>query len=256
VATDTGTSLTWGVLPDGALDRVLVCSPHFDDAAMGAGHLLCAHPGSTVVTVFGGPPSRYPDPPTEWDALGGFQAGDDVVARRREEDRAALEVLDAEPVWRGFVDHQYLASRERVAADAIAPELERVIDDVRPTAVFLPMGLANPDHVATHDAGMLLAARRDDLAWFCYEDAGYKHLPGMLAWRIGRLFRGALWPTPMIVPIGTDDDRKRTAIERYASQVPPLERDHALSTRLDAHVPEQFWLLAPPPPGWEGLRDR
>ena len=42
--------LTWGVLPAGTFDRVLVFSPHFDDAAMGAGHLLLAHPGSTVVT--------------------------------------------------------------------------------------------------------------------------------------------------------------------------------------------------------------
>jgi hypothetical protein len=33
------------------------------------------------------------------------------------------------------------------------------------------MGLANPDHVATHDAGMFLAAERDDLACFCYEEA-------------------------------------------------------------------------------------
>ena len=164
-------------------------------------------------------------------------------------------MLDAEPVWLDFVDHQYLAPGERAAPDVIACELERVVDHVRPTAVFLPMGLANPDHVATHDAGMLLAERRDDIAWFCYEDAGYKHLPGMLAWRVAKLFRGALWPTPMIVPVATDDGRKRTAIERYVSQLTPLERDHALSARIGAHMPEQYWLLAPPPTGWERMRD-
>ena len=89
MAIDPGNTITWGVLPQDCLDRVVVCSPHFDDAALGAAHLLIAHPGSTVVTVFGGRPARYPDPPTEWDALGGFRAGHDVVGLRREEDRAA-----------------------------------------------------------------------------------------------------------------------------------------------------------------------
>lgn len=243
------------MLPDGCLDRVVVCSPHFDDAALGAAHLLTAHPDSTVVTVFGGRPASYPDPPTEWDALGGFRAGDDVVALRRLEDRAAMEVLGAAPIWLDFVDHQYLAPDERAEPDEIAVALDAVLDEAQPTAVFLPMGLANPDHVATHDAGVRLAARRDDLSWFCYEDSGYKHIPGMLAWRIAKLFRSDLWPTPMVVPVVLDNDRKRAAIECYRSQLPPLNRDHALGARIGGSVPEQFWLLAPPPPGWEMMRE-
>jgi len=255
VATGAGNAITWGVLPDGCLDRVVVCSPHFDDAALGAAHLLSAHPGSTVVTVFGGRPARYPDPPTEWDALGGFRAGDDVVALRRQEDRAAMDVLGAAPVWLDFVDHQYLAPDERAEPHEIAVALDAVLEEVRPTAVFLPMGLANPDHVATHDAGVLLAGRRDDLTWFCYEDSGYKHIPGILAWRIAKLFRSDLWPTPMVLPVMLDNDRKRAAIECYRSQLPPLNRDHALGARIGGSVPEQFWLLAPPPPGWERMRE-
>jgi len=247
--------LTWGVLPDGVLDRLLVFSPHFDDAAMGAGHLLLAHPGSTVVTVFAGPPARYPAEVTEWDALGGFQDGDDVVAVRRDEDLAALAVLDAHHHWLDFVDHQYLTPEERPTAVDVAPALAGAIDAARPTAVILPMGLANPDHVVTHDAGLLVAATRKDLSWFCYEDAGYKHLPGMLAWRVSKLFHSDLWPTPMILPLATDHARKRAAIECYRSQLGPLNRDHALAQRLGGNVGEQFWELAPPPPGWERMRD-
>jgi LmbE family N-acetylglucosaminyl deacetylase len=247
--------ITWGILPDELFARVLVFSPHFDDAALGAAHLLHAHPGSTVVTVFGGPPPQYPDPPTEWDALGGFRSGDDVVALRREEDRAAMEVLDARPVWLDFVDYQYLTPESRAATETIARELARVVDDERPTAVFLPMGLANPDHVSTHEAGLIVASQRSDLAWFCYEDSGYKHIPGMLAWRVSKLFRSELWPTPMIVPTVVDHDRKRAAIEAYRSQIGPLNRDHALGSRIGGSVPEQFWLLAPPPPGWERMRE-
>ena len=48
--------ITWGVLPDGVLDRIVVFSPHFDDAALGTAHLLGAHPDALVVTVMGGPP--------------------------------------------------------------------------------------------------------------------------------------------------------------------------------------------------------
>jgi len=103
----------WGALDHGVLDTVVVVSPHFDDAALGAAHLLTSHPGSTVVTVLGGRPPAYPDPVSEWDAAGGFVVGDDVVAVRREEDRAAMEVLGARPVWLEFADHQYLAPAAR-----------------------------------------------------------------------------------------------------------------------------------------------
>src|ERR1700687_3823281 len=80
---------TWGEFPPATFERIVVVSPHFDDAAMGAGHLLASYPDTTVITVLGGPPPAYPEEPSEWDALGGFVAGDDVVAARRLEDVAA-----------------------------------------------------------------------------------------------------------------------------------------------------------------------
>ena len=257
----------WGCLDAGVLDRVVVVSPHFDDAALGAAHLLTTYPGSTVVTVLAGRPAAYPDQVTEWDAAGGFATGDDVVGARQEEDRAAMAALGATPVWLDFPDHQYLDPPDRPTAADVAPALREAVEAAAPSAVFLPMGLANPDHALTHDAGLqvreaLAAAARppsggdggfEAPAWFCYEDAGYKHLPGMLAWRVSKLFRSGLWPTPSVVPVVPDMDRKRAAIMRYASQVAPLERDHLLSERLAANTPEQYWRLSPPPPGWEGL---
>lgn len=245
----------WGHVDAQELARLVVVSPHFDDAAMGAGHLLMRFPGSTVITVLGGRPAAYPDPPGEWDALGGFKAGDDVVGIRQEEDRAAMAVLDATPVWLDFADHQYLAPPERTPLDDVAAALERAIVEAEATAVFIPMGLANPDHVLTHDAAMAVRQRHLDRAWFAYEDHGYKHLPGLLAWRVAKLFRSGVWPTPAVVPIEPDDERKAKAIWCYASQIAPLERDHALRERLAAHVPEQFWRLAPPPSGWERLAE-
>jgi LmbE family N-acetylglucosaminyl deacetylase len=249
---------TWGLVDPAVLLRIVVVSPHFDDAALGAAHLLTTYPGSTVITVLAGWPPAYPDEPTDWDACGGFKAGDDVVAARREEDRAAMGYLQATPVWLDFADHQYLLTSERPRPAAVAPALEAAIRSAEPSAVFLPMGIANPDHVLTHDAGILV---REQLAgapitWFCYEDHGYKHIPGLLAWRVAKLFKSGLWPTPAIVPIEPDMIRKRAAIDLYKSQIPPLQRDHALADRLDANVPEQYWRLAPPPRGWERLSER
>jgi len=117
------------------------------------------------------------------------------------------------------------------------------------------MGIANPDHVMTHDAARIVLGRHPELSWFCYEDQGYKHLPGMLAWRVSKLFRSGLWPTPEPVPVALDVEQKHKALWCYTSQIPPLEQDHGLTRRLDAHVPEQFWRLAPPPRGWERMVD-
>jgi LmbE family N-acetylglucosaminyl deacetylase len=77
----------------------------------------------------------------------------------------------------------------------------------------------------------------------------------MLAWRVAKLFRSDLWPTPMSVPNTVDVDAKRAAIECYVSQLAPLNRDHALAARIGGDVPEQHWILAPPPPGWERMRE-
>jgi LmbE family N-acetylglucosaminyl deacetylase len=244
----------WADLPTTAtLARIVVVSPHFDDAVQGAGLLLARHPGSTVVTVFGGRPPAYPEPPSEWDALGGFAPGDDVVALRRDEDTAALAILDAVPHWLEFADHQYLEPAARPTPADVAPALRAALAELAPTAVFVPFGLGNPDHDVTHFAARLLFDEVPDVAWYCYEDAGYKHIPGLLAWRISALFRSGWWPTPAVVPLATDVDRKRDALLAYASQVPPLRRDHLLDERLDAHVAEPHWRIARPPQGWEGL---
>src|SRR5581483_9049450 len=68
--------------------------------------LLAEQPGAVVFTVFaGGPPAAAALTP--WDADCGFRPGDDVMARRRAEDAAALELVGATPRWLPFRDAQY-----------------------------------------------------------------------------------------------------------------------------------------------------
>ena len=150
---------SWGLLQPGTLNRVVVVSPHFDDAALGAAHLISAHPGTTVITVLGGRPPAYPAEPTDWDACGGFVAGDDVVALRREEDRAAMAFLGATPVWLEFADHQYLAPEARPRPAEVAPALTEAIAAADPERGVPPHGAGQP-RPRPHPRGRAAGTRR------------------------------------------------------------------------------------------------
>ena len=49
-------AVTWGLVPEAQLRHVVVCSPHFDDAARAPYTSSSPTRGATVVTVCGGPP--------------------------------------------------------------------------------------------------------------------------------------------------------------------------------------------------------
>jgi LmbE family N-acetylglucosaminyl deacetylase len=246
----------WGWVDDGELERVVVVSPHPDDAVLSCGQFLAAHPGATVVTVFAGAPDLYPDPPSWWSSLCGFEAGDDITAARRAEDAHALAVVHAEPIWLDFLESQF-ADEQLTPADEIVATLASTLRALEPTLVLLPLGLANPEHVATHDAVLAVRDRwRPEAqapAWVAYEDIAYKHIPGQLAWRVTKLFRAAVWPSPVVMPVDPSTEAKLDALSHYVSQVKGLEADWALARRMQAPTPEQYWRLAPPPPGWEAL---
>ena len=247
----------WGLPAAGELDRVVIVSPHLDDAVLGCANFMAAHPGATVITVFAGNPPAYPtDPMRKWDVQSGFAPGDDVMETRRREDDAALAVVDATPVHLEFVEHTYNPGDRPVAPDVLVDALAPALTALSPTLVLAPFGLANPDHDVTHRACMLARGRLGDgVSLWCYEDSGYKHIPGMLAWRVSSLFRRGIWPTPVCPPTSTDEARKRAAIACYPTQLLALEDDWAITAKLAAPAPEQFWRLAPPPAGWERLAD-
>ena len=199
---------------------------------MGAGHLLLAHPGSTVVTVFAGPPGAVPGGAHRVGRAGRVprrrrRRGHPAHRRRRRARRSSA------PSTGGWTSSTTSTSSPRRAqhAEQMAPALDSgdrrgATDRGRAAA-----GARQPR--PRGDARRRDARRRDapELTWFGYEDAGYKHIPGMLAWRVSKLFQSDLWPTPMIVPTVQDHARKRTAIECYRSQLGPLYADHALEAR-------------------------
>jgi LmbE family N-acetylglucosaminyl deacetylase len=246
----------WGLPEPSELDRVVIVSPHLDDAVLGCGAFMAVHPGVTVVTVFAGNPPAYPDPMRLWDVQSGFGPGDDVMEVRRGEDRAALAVLDAKPVHLDFVEYTYNPGDKPVAPDALARGISETLRGLDPTLVLAPFGLANPDHDVVHHACMQVRDEIDDgFSWWLYQDFGYHYIPGMLAWRTSSLFRRAIWPTPVCPDIDRDDERKRAAVECYPSQLYALDDDWQILAKLATHAPEQYWRIAAPPPGWEGLTE-
>jgi len=246
---------SWGRVTVAELQRLVIISPHLDDAVLGCGQLMSRHPGAVVVTVFAGNPPEYPTPMRKWDVQSGFGPDDDVMDVRRHEDVAALGVLGATPVHLDRIEHSYNLGDKPVAPKVIAPLLADTIRGLNPSAVLAPFGLANPDHDVTHRAAMIVRDEIDEIPWFCYEDHGYKHIPGMLAWRVSQLFRAGVWPTPAAPPTDGSLEAKMAAVRCYPSQLRALNDDWQIADTLCAPAPEQIWRLAPPPEGWEGLQD-
>jgi LmbE family N-acetylglucosaminyl deacetylase len=90
--------------------RIVVLSPHLDDAALSLGATIAAAARAsrqvTVVTVFANDPESTA-PPGEWDAKCGFRTAGEAAARRREEDSRACEILGARASWLPFADVEY-----------------------------------------------------------------------------------------------------------------------------------------------------
>lgn len=206
---------------------LLVVSPHLDDAVLSCGRLLASTPGSVVLTVLAGrpPDDRFVD----WDRQGGFRPGDDVIGRRRAEDRRALRLLRARPIWLDFRDDVYRDGP--LDAEAVRTEVTRVVDAVDPAQVVVPLGLLHPDHVAVADAVRdALPGRPVRL----YAERPYATtFPDTVPPRLGLVPGARLVPGP-----ARGRWRKVLAICSYRSQVRALGRGVLRSAGL---VGETYW---------------
>lgn len=226
---------------------VVVISPHLDDAVFSCGELLAARPGSLVVTALAGRPPAY-DPPTSWDALAGFRAGEDVVAARRQEDRAALGLLGAHPCWLDFLDSQYHHSP---SSEELAAALDAAVSEAGLDAVFLPLGLFHSDHHLTHAAAVAVLRRRPAYSWFAYEDALYRQVPNLGAERLLALEREGVVASPAGTSSGCGREAKRRAMQQYRSQLRALAAPGKPGSE-DALEPERYWRLALAAPASRG----
>jgi LmbE family N-acetylglucosaminyl deacetylase len=223
------------VVPPGPL---VVVSPHFDDGVFSCGELLAEHPGSTVITVFGGGPAEYARA-TGWDRSAGFEDGDDVMRARRAEDGRALQILGARQVWLPFQDAQY---GEEPGVEDVVFALDAAIRRCEAAAVLIPCGLFHSDHRLTHAAAMMLLRRGERGGqWLAYEDAIYRRLDGLLEERL-LLMRSQGFETTRVAGPASASQRKREAVAAYASQLRALSQPGHPGFD-DAFEPEVCWAL-------------
>ncbi|MGC3973668.1 MAG: PIG-L family deacetylase [Nitrospira sp.] len=220
------------------LQRIMVVSPHCDDAVFGCGMLLDASPGAIVVTIFGGSPGKQPL--TEWDPASGFRQGDDVMAIRCHEDRQALARLSASPIWLPFHDDQY---RMPVSYDDLRNSIRGLLHQVRPHAVFVPWGLFHHDHRLASD--ICLDLRHEVPApWFLYEEAFYRRIPEELSARVALLRLRGIRARPVAMGHAGSPERKREAVVCYQSQLSALATPGRPGI-ADVFEPERVWLVHP-----------
>jgi LmbE family N-acetylglucosaminyl deacetylase len=219
------------------LGRVLAVSPHLDDGVFSCGELLAAHPNAVVVTVFAGVPDAE-DQSTGWDTDCGFASAHQAVISRRAEDRAALELLQANPYWLDFCDSQY---RRAYDIDDIADALRRAVDAHQPDTILIPFGLFHSDHQLAHEAAVRLFPHEASRLWLAYEDALYRTIPGLLQQRLRKLADAGIAATPTTCDADAGESKQR-AVNCYASQL----RGLATSGRpghSDILTPERYWYL-------------
>jgi LmbE family N-acetylglucosaminyl deacetylase len=149
----------------------LFVSPHLDDAVLSCGRLMTCHEGVTVVTALAGSPDGW-DELTGWDAECGFVAGDNVVAARLSEDRAALGVLNAQQRTVDGLDDQYGPQPGRTGI--IRAGIESALAELEPHSCAIPLGLQHPDHIEVRRIALLVAAQASSATvWTVYEDLPY-----------------------------------------------------------------------------------
>lgn len=253
-------------------ERVVVLSPHIDDAALSCSGLLSALDGLAprlVVTLYCG----NPEPSNPAGNRRRTRRGHVSPAIRRREDIAAMRYLDCDWVHLGFPDAIYRRSpttgrliyrhprqkwtRPNVADAAHIEELflvlYRLCGNMGPRLLFSPMGVGyHVDHRICAMTALRLASQRTRVVF--YED-----FPYVVDRRVGSgddddpesaLTRLGQVPRHRYV-VAADTRRKIEALSLYASQIESLfgteaKMREALDARGYRGQPSEFFWSARP----------
>lgn len=221
------------------LGKLLIISPHLGDAVFACGELMACKREAIVTTLLAGLPASTL-PLTSWDAAAGFSNSREAMQSRRDEDRRAMDLLHATPVWLDFTEGQYHDPPTTIdLGEAIATQVETL----QPNTVMLPAGLFHADNVIAHQAGLLARSHYPNCAWYLYEDMMYRRMTRLLQERLTSLAHFGIDATPVAFNTHSQAELKRHAVQCYASQL------HALAMpggpgHGDIFAPEGFWLLS------------
>ncbi len=224
------------------LGKLLVLSPHLDDAVFACAQLIARSADTVLVTLLAGAPSSDVAL-SDWDRAAGFQNTQQALTQRREEDRRALEMLDATPLWLDFVGSRH---GEPPSVVGLAETIMHILQQQQPATVMLPAGLYDADHVLAHQAALLARSHHPELDWLLYEDTFYRRLPSQLHQRLISLIHFGIDATPVSFDTHAHDEHKRQAVQCYASQLRALNAAGE-SEQGDIFAPEGYWRLTTAP---------
>jgi LmbE family N-acetylglucosaminyl deacetylase len=222
-------------------ERVVVVSPHLDDAALSLGAAIASwgRQGAAVelLTVLAGDPDSDASS-GGWDRRGGFATEAEATRGRRSEDARACAELGATPSWLSFGDGQY----ERHGTDT---DVRAAVSDVVGDADMLLLPgwpLSHPDHewLVRTVADASLGARR--LGFYVEQPYAARAggLPGTAPWLEVGLGARLEFAT---VRVGLRDRRaKRRALQAYASQLPLLALNRRALLRLVLQPERIAWV--------------
>lgn len=196
-----------------------------------------------MITVFAGMPDAA-EQLTDWDARCGFYSAREAVLARREEDRQALALLEAQPRWLEFADSQY---GQTPSCQDVGAALQQVLRELAPDCVLFPLGLFHSDHLLVHNASVVALqklAHEQQLGGspqaLAYEDALYRGIPGRLQQRLADLAQSGVTATPAHLQISAANAAvKAEAVQAYASQL----RAFGSGGYADTVQPERCWRL-------------
>ncbi len=250
------------------IERVVILSPHLDDAALSCGGLLSAladRASLLVVSIHCG------NPPSTPVAAGRPRKGFVHPEIRRQEDRRAMHAIEVDYVHLGFPDGVYRRSptsgellyrtpRERWVLprveDALHVEelylvLQRLTDHMGRYLLVSPMGIGHHvDHMLTAQVALRLASKKRPLLF--YEDFPYVVNPLVGAGvedgpesALARLQLRAV--ERCVLPIKVEE--KARLLRYYDTQIPLLfgtdqSMMTALGSRAEGGQPSEFYWRA------------
>lgn len=210
------------------MNKVLLVSPHFDDAILSAGQFMAERPDTVVVTVFAGLPLTPDNVHTPYDEKCGFKDARDAVGERVRENNAACGILNASCVNLDFPDSQYNNTN---TVEKIRDSLQELINEQWFEAIYAPIGLDHPDHKMVTEAVMQLDFPRSITLW---EDLPIRVLDPLEANK--RVLELGLKEYRQPATTHEKIANKMRALACYTSQMGTGILDPYLM-----YVPERFW---------------
>jgi len=248
-------------------DRVILISPHLDDAALSCGggltRLTRAGVPTTIVTVFTADQQPgLPLTPLARRSHASWGIGDQPFAARRAEDLAAIRILGAKAEYLGLMDAIYRRSPSGVAlysnplaapaSDDIEQFVPQLVDALRRTIgpalpesrIFCPAGTGNHvDHILVREA---VAQLVDPEMMVLYEEYPYSARPNSSTTATGG---PGGWPTSTLTLTAEELETRIAAIGCYASQLRGLfpSEPERLREIASARLPVVGrWAVRPP----------